>query len=191
MKKVMGLILMTVSLGIQAQTKELTVQVIDSKIVWTGTKVTGYHQGTIKIKEGKIQLKNQKLAGGSFTIDMTSIKNTDIPDSDPVPKRKLEDHLKSADFFDVKSFPTAQFEIKEVRSHPSNPSRYIATGDLTIKGITKGIKIEIIPSTETDKLFIAQADIRFDRQLWGVAYKGLADQLVHDEVRLNVIIKAR
>ena len=77
------------------------------------------------------------------------------------------------------------------RSYPDQPAKYFVLGDLTIKGITNQLKIEIEPSTQSDKLFIAQADIRFDRQMWGVAYKGLKDELVHDEVKLNVIIKAR
>lgn len=170
---------------------QLPVSVNDSKVEWTGTKVIGYHQGTINIKEGIVKLQNQKLVGGFFIVDMNSIRCTDIPDSDPIPKRKLETHLKSDEFFDVKNFPTAKFEIREIRVHPDNPASYVATGDLTIKGITQRIRIEIEPSTQTDKLFIGQADIRFDRQLWGVAYKGLKDELVHDQVKLQVIIKAR
>lgn len=124
-------------------------------------------------------------------IDLTRIECTDIPASDATPKKKLEEHLKGADFFDVTRFPTARFEIKEIRPHPDNPAKYLTIGELTIKGITKRLKVVIEPSTQTDKLFIAQADIRFNRQHWGVAYKGIKDELVHDEVKLNVFIKAR
>ena len=191
MKNIVTIFLIVIGNAVAAQSIVLSVSTMDSKIVWTGTKVFGYHQGTIKLKEGLVKLQNQKIIGGYFIIDMTSIVNTDIPDSDPIPKNKLELHLKSEDFFDVSKHPTAKFEIKEVRPHPDNPTKYLAVGDLTIKAFTKQLKIEIEPSTQTDKLFIAQADIRFDRQLWGVAYKGLKDELVHDEVKLNVIIKAK
>jgi polyisoprenoid-binding protein YceI len=190
MKILPAIFIVIVGNVVAAQSVQLPVSTMDSKIIWTGTKVVGYHQGTLKVKEGFVKLQNQKLIGGYFIIDMTSIVNTDIPETDPIPKMKLESHLKSEDFFDVSRYPAAKFEIKEVRQH-SDPSKYIVIGDLTIKGITKSLKIEIEPSTQSDKLFIAQADIRFDRQMWGVAYKGLKDELVHDEVKLNVIIKAR
>ncbi len=173
-----------------SQTK-LNVVTSDSKVIWTGTKVVGFHQGLVKIKSGFVQVKEQKLTGGEFVIDMNSIACTDIPDSDPIPKRKLENHLKAGDFFNVARFPTASFKITEVRVHPDNPVKYLVLGDLTIKGITKRWKIEVEPTTQTDKLFIAQADIRFNRQQFGVAYAGIKDELVHDIVRLNVILKAK
>ncbi|QLH32911.1 MAG: YceI family protein [Cyclobacteriaceae bacterium] len=64
-------------------------------------------------------------------------------------------------------------------------------GNLTIKGITKRWEVEVSPTTQTDKLFTAQANLNFDRQQFGVAYKGLKDELVHDMVKMNILIKAR
>ncbi len=168
---------------------ELPLVLVDSKIQWTGTKVVGFHQGTVKLKKGIVVLRNHQLAGGSFEIDMTSIANTDIPDSDLVPKRKIEDHLKSSDFFDVVSFPTAHLEIIRVSALRENT--YSVTANLTLKGITKPITIVAEPSTQRDDLFIAQANFTIDRQQWGVAYNGLKDELVHDDIKFNVIIKAR
>jgi hypothetical protein len=190
MKKLI-LFLLLISTHFSYSQAQLNVVTGDSKVTWTGTKVVGFHQGIIKIKSGFVKIKEQKLIGGEFMIDMNSITCTDIPDSDPIPKRKLENHLKSEEFFDVAKFPTASFKITEVRVHPDNPVKYLLLGDLTIKGITKRWKIEVEPSTQTEKLFIAQAEIRFDRQQFGVAYKGIKDELVHDIVRLNVILKAR
>ncbi|MBX2965094.1 MAG: YceI family protein [Cyclobacteriaceae bacterium] len=169
----------------------LNVVTTDSKVTWTGTKVIGYHQGTVNVKEGKVMMKDNKLTGGYVVIDMTTITCTDIPDTDPVPKKRLENHLKDADFFDVAKYPTAKFEIVDVRPHPNKAERYLVVGNLTIKGVSKRWKAEISPSTQTDALFVAFADIRFDRQQFGVAYKGLADELVHDTVRLNIVIRAK
>ncbi|MBN8652600.1 MAG: YceI family protein [Cytophagales bacterium] len=190
MKKLIQIILLITTINCYSQT-ELTVVTSDSKVQWTGTKVIGLHQGIVKIKSGKVKMKDQKLVGGHFIIDMTTITCTDIPDSDPIPKKKLESHLKGEDFFDVAKHPTAKFEIDEVRTHPDNPAKILVLGNLTIKGITKRWKIEVEPTTQTDKLFIAQADLRFDRQQFGVAYKGLKDELVHDIVRLNIVLKAK
>ncbi len=169
----------------------LNVVTTDSKVTWTGTKVIGFHQGIVKVKEGKVMMKDNKLTGGYVVMDMNTITCTDIPDTDPIPKKKLENHLKDKDFFDVAKFSTAKFEIAEVRPHPDNPARYLVVGNLTIKGITKRWKAEVDPSTQTDKLFVALADIRFDRQQFGVAYKGFKDELVHDMVKLNIVLKAK
>ena len=190
MKNLILVILFSISYFGYSQT-ELTVVTSDSKVQWTGTKVIGLHQGIVKIKAGNIRMKDQKLVGGHFIIDMTTITCTDIPDSDPITKKKLENHLKGEDFFDVANYPTAKFEIDEVRVHPDNPAKTLVLGNLTIKAITKRWKIEVEPTTQTDKLLIAQADLRFDRQQFGVAYKGLKDELVHDMVRMNIIIKAK
>jgi polyisoprenoid-binding protein YceI len=190
MKNLILFILLGISYTSYSQT-ELTVVTGDSKVMWTGTKVVGLHQGIVKIKGGKVKMKDEKLVGGHFIIDMTTITCTDIPDSDPIPKQRLENHLKGEDFFDVAKYPTARFEIDEVRTHPDNPAKILVLGNLTIKGITKRWKIEAEPTTQTDKLFIAQADLRFDRQQFGVAYKGLRDELVHDIVRLNIVLKAK
>jgi polyisoprenoid-binding protein YceI len=184
------ILLMIISFNATAQSIiELPLVLVDSKIQWTGTKVVGFHQGSVKLKKGVVILKNHQLAGGSFEIDMTSIANTDIPDSDLVPKRKIEEHLKSSDFFDVVRFPTARLEIVSVSVSKENT--YSVTANLTLKGITKPITFVAEASTQRDDLFIAQANFTIDRQQWGVAYKGLKDELVHDDIKFNVIIKAR
>jgi polyisoprenoid-binding protein YceI len=125
-------ILWALSSVLFAQT-ELKVVRADSKVTWTGTKVIGYHQGIVKIKEGKVKVKDEKLIGGYFVIDMTTITCTDIPDTDPIPKKKLESHLKDADFFDVAKYPTAKFEIIDVRNHPDDPTRLLALGNLNFE----------------------------------------------------------
>ncbi|QOI96907.1 MAG: YceI family protein [Flammeovirgaceae bacterium] len=181
--------LVTVLTNVQAQTLPLSTK--ESKIVWTGTKLTGYHQGTVNIKEGNVAMKENRLAGGYVVVDMNTIVCTDIPASDPIPKRKLENHLKDADFFNVAKFPAARFEITEVRPHPANPKRYVVSGKLTIKQTTRLVTAEVTPTIQSDKQFIGEADLRFDRQLFGVSYKGIKDELVHDEVHLRILIKAK
>ena len=52
-----------------AQTKK--VDISKSKITWVGKKVTGQHEGIVKLKDGYLVFKNKKIAGGKFTVDMT------------------------------------------------------------------------------------------------------------------------
>ena len=57
-----------------------------------GKKVTGQHAGTITLSEGTLTSNGKKINGGSFAMDMTSLK-------DEGANTRLEDHLKSDDFF--------------------------------------------------------------------------------------------
>ena len=53
--------------------------------------------------------------------------------------QKRDDHLKSADFFDVDKYPTISFA--STRIHSVNGDKAQVTGDLTIHGITRQITV--------------------------------------------------
>lgn len=50
-------------------------------------------------------------------------------------------HLKSADFFDAANHPKMSFTSKSVKK--KNDKEYELTGDLTIRGITKPVKLDV------------------------------------------------
>lgn len=146
-----------------------------STIIWTGSKPTGSHTGTVKITEGTL-VADTAIRGGSFLIDMKSIINQDL-ESDPENKAKLEGHLRSADFFNVDKYPTAKFEITKAEPFNNSTSTAVAnathtiTGNLTLKDVTKNIsfpaQINIAGNTIT-----ALADFNVDRSDFNVSYKG-------------------
>ena len=47
-----------------------TVNSNESNIEWVGTKVSGYHEGEIKLKGGQLLVNENSLVGGNFIIDM-------------------------------------------------------------------------------------------------------------------------
>ncbi len=53
---------------------------------------------------------------------------------------KFDEHLKSADFFDVAKFPTITFKTTKIEKTGENTGKI--TGDLTIKGITKPVTLD-------------------------------------------------
>jgi polyisoprenoid-binding protein YceI len=55
-----------------------TVDAAASTMTWTGTKVGGAHTGTIAITEGSFVMSGDTVTGGTITIDMLTIKNTDL-----------------------------------------------------------------------------------------------------------------
>ena len=151
-----------------------------SKVVWKGYKVTGSHEGTIDIKSGFLDFKDGKLVGGKFMIDMTTIAVTDLEGEY---KGKLEEHLKSDDFFGVEKYTTASLIFTNVKA--SGKNAYNVTADLNIKGQTN--PIEFIISIYGNK---ATASLKVDRTKYNVKYgsasffDGLKDKTIYDEFDL-------
>ncbi|MGC8486790.1 MAG: YceI family protein [Clostridia bacterium] len=52
-----------------------------------------------------------------------------------------DNHLRSADFFDVEHFPTMTFESRSIER--TGPSTYRVGGDLTIHGVTKPVTVDV------------------------------------------------
>ena len=163
-----------------------------SVLNWTGTKVTGKHQGTLKLKSGSLQLDHGQIKGGAFDIDMTSLVDTDLKDPDY--KTKLETHLRSEDFFSVAKNPLAIFKITSVKpianAAAGQPNQEI-TGDLTIKGITHPVTFPAIvtlgkvkaEATGTVKIDRTKYDIRYGS---GKFFQGLGDKLINDDFTIDL-----
>ncbi|WP_298537137.1 YceI family protein [uncultured Algibacter sp.] len=151
-----------------------------SKVVWKGYKVTGSHEGTIAIKSGNLIFDNDKLTGGEFVIDMTTINATDL---DGEYKGKLDGHLKSDDFFGVEKHPTATLVFTKVKA--SGKNAYHVTGDMIIKGKTNPVAFTI--SVYGSK---ATASLKIDRTKYDVRYGStsffddLKDKAIYDEFDL-------
>lgn len=163
-----------------------------SQITWKGYKVTGSHEGTITVKDGNLDFTDGQLTGGSFAIDMTTIKTTDLTGGTAA---KLEGHLKSPDFFGVEKFPTATFKITKVVSR-GTPGDYRVTGDLTIKETTKEIKFNT-KVVEEMGLYTATADLTIDRTDFDVRYgsgsfiDNLGDKTIYDEFELGITLVSK
>ncbi|MEH0155055.1 YceI family protein [Limibacter armeniacum] len=162
-----------------------------SKMEWVGKKVTGQHTGTIKISDGAVEVSDGKLVGGNFTIDMSTINNTDLESADD--KAKLEGHLKSDDFFSVEKFPKATFEIE--KADEKGGGEYEITGNMTIKGISNKISFPASVTIEDNKL-TAAATITVDRTKFDVKYgsgsffSDLGDKMIYDDFEINLDLVA-
>jgi len=166
-----------------AQSKKINVN--ESKITWTGYKVTGQHEGTIDFKEGTLEFTDGKLTGGTFTINMATINTTDLSGGG---KQKLDGHLKSDDFFGVTKFPTANLTFKKVVETDDNVYRIAA--DLTIKGNKSRVAFNMELESNT-----AETKLKVDRTKFGIKYgsasffDGLKDKAINDEFDLAVVLK--
>lgn len=68
----------------------------------------------------------------TFTIDVASI-NTE--------NQKRDDHLRSADFFDVAKFPQMTFTGTSFTK--KDAKNYVLSGKLTMHGVTKDVKLDV------------------------------------------------
>jgi polyisoprenoid-binding protein YceI len=168
----------------------LQIDVDKSRVLWLGKKVTGAHDGTIDIKSGKVLFKGDTLVSGTIIIDMPSIRVTDIKDADR--NKKLELHLKNADFFDVENYAQAKFEFLEaiLIGQDGKRMRYTVEGDLQIKGISHPLSIQIEVSRGA-KAASAEGRAIVDRTLYDIRYKSvkffptLGDRAIYDDFEIS------
>jgi polyisoprenoid-binding protein YceI len=162
----------------------LPITAENSKIEFTGSKVTGSHDGGFKNFTGAINLVNNKPeeSGVSVEIEMNSV----FTNADGLTK-----HLQTPDFFDVEKYPKGSFNsTKIVADAEKGAGNYTVTGDLNLHGTTKSI-------TFPAKITVGAADVAVDaefsinRKDFGIAYAGKADDLIRDDVVIKLSLKAK
>ncbi|MBK7434823.1 MAG: YceI family protein [Chitinophagaceae bacterium] len=162
-----------------------------STVIWTGTKPSGKHVGAVSISQGTLELKKKNIKSGNFTINMSSITDTDLQGKS---NSSLVGHLKSADFFDVEKFPTAVFELTGISELEAgkevilDSATHTVSGNFTMKGIKQNISFPA-NITVTGSQVRAKANFNLDRTLWGVNY-GTANGKVSNDINLKLDITA-
>lgn len=174
-------------------TRALQVDLDRSGIKWKGTKFWGLgsHEGTVRLRSGEVCVRDGRIVGGSFVADMNTIIVTDIPANDPIPRRRLRDHLLGEDFFHVAAHPAARLTLRVVELENRSLHRVVA--ELTIRGTTHAVTFYARVWTVSDDEVSAEARFAIDRHRWGVSYRGssLRDDLVDDEFSLDLTVHAR
>lgn len=169
----------------------------NSRLEWIGRNLNNRHLGRIDILKGELIVVDGKPSAGSIVLDMASITNLDL--QDPAYRDMLMRHLKSDDFFAVQRFPNASLTLTgwEARSGaPPEASNGIATGDLTIKDVTRSISFPAIVAPQQDGGIKIHAAFDIDRTLWNVCYgsaklfERLGMHLVHDLISLELFASA-
>lgn len=166
-------------------TYQTKIDLKSAYIFWEGANSFRSHKGTVKLKSGFLTIANKQLISGEFVVDMTTIHNREGFE-------KLEEHLKSADFFEVEKYPTSKFVITNVAQEKNNVK---ITGNLTIKDITKSITVNGI-ILENDKSFLLRSEVfKLNRAEFHVKYmsksffKNLKDSFINDEVDMSFLIR--
>src|SRR5260370_38036939 len=126
-------------------------------------------------------------ASVAATIDPTTLTTND---------ERRDAHLKSPDFLNVEQFPTIGF--KSTRIERAAHDQYRMTGDLTIRGVTRSVSLEVVYSGQAkDPLgnmhagFSAYTTI--NRKDWGLNWNMALETcglLVGEDVKLALEVEA-
>lgn len=168
--------------GFKATGTELTFSPEASKIEFTGSKVTGKHDGGFKSFKGAVDLVGDKADTSrvAFEVDMASV----FTDADGLTK-----HLQEGDFFDVAKFPKSSFASTKIAPDAGKPDGFTVTGDLVMRGVKRSISFPA-----TIKIANGAAEVKsefaINRKDFGIVYAGKADDLIRDDVVLKLDIKA-
>ena len=172
-------------LSAQKTTAMVSINVSESSIHWLGKKITGQHEGNINLLSGSLIMENGLLTGGDFVVDMNSIASTDLKGESA---KKLEESLKSEEWFDAENHPQAKLVFSSVVSQGGG--LYNVTGDFTIKGKTNPATFELQVN-----YLEATAKVIIDRTLYNVLYGStsflgnLKDKMINNYFELDVNLK--
>jgi polyisoprenoid-binding protein YceI len=172
-------LLLTLGLMLSLNGFTQEVDLSKSTFKWSGSKVSATHFGPIKLKNAELKFKNDQLVSGKFVMDHNSIESKDL---EGTWKKKFEEHIKSADFFDVKKYPTSSLKINKVKD-----GKFF--GDLTIKNKTN---LVVIPYKKKGKKYTGT--MKFDRTKFDMVYgsgnffKNLGDKMINDQVTVEFTI---
>lgn len=155
----------------------------NSKVEFTGSKVTGKHDGGFKAFTGSIDLVNEKPEESQVLveIDMKSV----FTDAEGLTK-----HLQAPDFFDVEKFPKAYFTSTKITPDAAKGAgNYTVTGDFDLHGQKKSITFPAKIEVKSDKVEV-EAEFSINRKDFGIAYAGKTDDLIRDDVVIRLDLES-
>ena len=168
-----------------------------STLGWEGKAVTHGHNGTMQFSTGELLVKGNAVVGGTVTVDMKTLKATDIKDAES--QGKFVGHMSSDDFFGAEKFPTSTFKIVSVapiKGAAKDADNATITGDMTIKGVTQRLSFPAKVGVK-DGVAAATGKLTIDRTKFGLKYgsksffESIGDKAIYDnfDLTFNVIAK--
>lgn len=177
MKKVMYLLAMAfITIGSYAQTQwkaDPNHSSLNFNISHTGISIIN---GKFLEYTGNLTTNGEGLtdANFDFNVNVNSI-NTNVENRD--------NHLRSADFFEVEKYPNMTFKSTKILA-TGKPDQYLLYGDLTIKDVTKAVIFDVklggIVTNEQGSRLGMQAKTTINRLDYNVNYDPTGQGLAKD-----------
>jgi len=144
--------------------------------------------GFFKSFEGSLETVNDDFedAAISFSLNIDSVDTN---------QSQRDEHLKSADFFDAAQFPTIDFKSTSFKK--TGNDEFDLVGDLTIKGVTKSVKLAAeYGGTTADFYGNTKAGFevtgKINRKEFGLTYDGVTEAgsiVLGEDVKLLINIQ--
>ena len=131
-------------------------------------------RGVFKAIEGSGTVGADGSVSGSIVLDAASVDTK---------TKKRDDHLRTADFFEVTIHPTIIFSVTD--AHPKGPGKVELAGTLTIRGATRPVTL-LADVTLTGGSATVSGELDIDRSEWGLTWAKLGAGLKN-----HVVIDAR
>ncbi len=171
------LVFCILTLFTSAQNKSINTE--NSSLSWTGKAAFNSYSlnGTLKIKNGIINIENDSIKILTITIDMENLNHENDD---------LKKHLRGKDFFEVKTYKTATFSLNKPVS--INNGEATLRGEMRIKDITKMETFTIKLNTDYSNLSF---DISIDRTAYGIKFNSpsffeeMKENAIADEFKLK------
>ena len=154
---------------------------------------TARHMVVAKVR-GKFRTFSGELVTGDNPLGSSVTAEIDLSSIDTGNEQR-DAHIRSADFFEVETYPTMTYRSTGVRHHRSD---YILDGELTLKGVTKEVPLTLElngfgpdPFGGTRAGFTATGEI--NRRDFGVNFAAVMETggaVVADKVTIHLEIEA-
>lgn len=151
------------------------------------------HMGLAKVRgrfadfEGRIEVaEDVARSTAQATIRTASVDTRD---------ESRDGHLRSADFFDVETYPEMTFRTRAVRQHDGD---WLVDGDLTIVGVTRPVTLEVdveggaLDPWGFERIGLA-ATTTINREDFGLGWNQALETggwLVGKEVKIEIAVEA-
>jgi polyisoprenoid-binding protein YceI len=144
--------------------------------------------GFFKSFEGELDTANDDFSDASisFSLDIDSIDTN---------QTQRDEHLKSAEFFDAAEYPKISF--KSTSFTKEGDDEYALAGDLTIKGITKPVTLDVeFGGAATDFYGNTKAGFeitgKINRKEFGLTWSGVTEAgavVVGEDIKLLINVQ--
>jgi polyisoprenoid-binding protein YceI len=138
-------------------------------------------EGTISADENDPENSSVEVAFKAASIDTRT--------------EQRDNHLRSADFLDVENFPAITFKSTAIEG---NRHEFKLTGDLTIRGVTKPITLDVTYEGQTKDPWGGErigfsANGKLDRREFGLTWNVLLETggiTVGNDIKINIEVEA-
>ena len=140
-KAVLGALALALPLAVSAAPQSYTIDPTHTFVYWEVEHLgVSMQRGRFDRTTGKVTLDRAAKTGGvDLAVETASLSSGDHQKGSR--PRTLDDHLRTADFFNVAEFPRMSFKSTGVKFAGENPAEI--SGQLTLLGVTKPFTLKV------------------------------------------------